>query len=345
MAQKVHPLDRLLKLEGIIGATIPYLGYVEVNLQIPGIMGYNENTVLLVILTTTYAEKVPVVVGSKIINKAMGIITKGELAKATMTWRQANSNAVMSRSLQLPLKCTRGKMPQEGAPPTTIPNPSVHRKFNPHDVKGTSIPHEGHHSSIWDHEYPWPDRHLRACMWVHVLTEPVWGPQLPVSIALAATYGRLHLESSWVPICLRKLGAYPIVVPAKVTIRKVTLANQVPLVTLPMGISGGSVSGFQKDCILDKLYLQGLEDWPENKQRQARELLARLEHLFAHSDLDLGKMPLIKHRIELSDQMPFKDCYMWLPPIFTMMWRPPSRKFWTLVPSVNHTVQGLVQWS
>ena len=32
MAWKVHPLDRLLKLEGTGGATIPYLGYVEVNL-------------------------------------------------------------------------------------------------------------------------------------------------------------------------------------------------------------------------------------------------------------------------------------------------------------------------
>ena len=32
----------------------------------------------------------------------MGLIIKGELAKATMTWRQAHFGAVMSRSLQLP---------------------------------------------------------------------------------------------------------------------------------------------------------------------------------------------------------------------------------------------------
>ena len=62
MALKVHPLDRLLKLQGTGGATIPYLGYVEVNLQILGIRGYNENIALLVILTMTYAEKVPVMV-------------------------------------------------------------------------------------------------------------------------------------------------------------------------------------------------------------------------------------------------------------------------------------------
>ena len=41
---------------------------------------------MLVILTTTYAEKVPVVVSSKIIYMAMKAIIKGELDKATETW-------------------------------------------------------------------------------------------------------------------------------------------------------------------------------------------------------------------------------------------------------------------
>ena len=50
----------------------------------------------------TFSEKTPFVVGSKIIDWAMRIITKGELTKATMTWKQANFGTVMSRSLQLP---------------------------------------------------------------------------------------------------------------------------------------------------------------------------------------------------------------------------------------------------
>ena len=43
-------------------------------------------------------------------------------------------------------------------------------------------------------------------------------------------------------------------------------------------------------------------------RKQARELLVRWEHLFANSDLDLGKTSLIKHRIELTDWTPFKEC-------------------------------------
>ena len=78
LAQEVYPLGRLLELEGTGGSIILYLGYVEVNLQIPSVKSYNEDILLLVIPTTTYSKKVPVIVGSKIINQVMGMLTKGE---------------------------------------------------------------------------------------------------------------------------------------------------------------------------------------------------------------------------------------------------------------------------
>ena len=46
-----------------------------------------------------YSEMVPFMVGSKIIDRAMDVITKGELTKVTITWRQAHFGAVMSGSL------------------------------------------------------------------------------------------------------------------------------------------------------------------------------------------------------------------------------------------------------
>ena len=98
---QIQPLGQLLELEGTRGAAIPYLRFVEVNLQIPGIKNYNEDVLLLVIPTTTYSKTVPVVVGTKIINKDLSLMTTGELAKATMTWRQTHFGAVMSGSLQL----------------------------------------------------------------------------------------------------------------------------------------------------------------------------------------------------------------------------------------------------
>ena len=98
---KIQPLGQLLELEGTGSAAIPYLRFVEVNLQILGIRRYNEDVLLLAIPTTAYTERVPVMVGSKIIDKALSCMTVGELTKATVTWQQAHFGAVMSGLLQL----------------------------------------------------------------------------------------------------------------------------------------------------------------------------------------------------------------------------------------------------
>ena len=98
---EIQPLGQLLELEGTWGAAIPYLRFVEVNLQILGIRGYNEDVLLLAIPTMTYAEGVPVMVGSKIIDRALSCMTVGELSCATVTWQQAHFGAVMSGLLQL----------------------------------------------------------------------------------------------------------------------------------------------------------------------------------------------------------------------------------------------------
>ena len=44
---EIQPLGWLLEIEGTGGAAIPYLRFVEVNLQILGIRGYNEDVLLL----------------------------------------------------------------------------------------------------------------------------------------------------------------------------------------------------------------------------------------------------------------------------------------------------------
>ena len=65
---------------------------------------------------------------------------------------------------------------------------------------------------------------------------------------------------------------------------------------------------------MEALDLQGLGEWPEPEQEQAQELLLKWECLFSHSDLDLGRTALIKHKIEVTDQMPFKEHYQCMPP-------------------------------
>ena len=200
---------------------------LEVILQIPSVKSYNEDVLLLVIPTTTYSKMVPVMIGSKIMDWAMGMMTEGELVRAMATWRQAHFGAVMCGLLQLP--CTTSKEDGEVGnelTPSPSTDPAASRRFHLDDVQGpvplgTVSIHS--HTGVWGH-----------CMQVHVLAKPSWGPQLPASVFPTATYGELHTGFSRVPISLKNLSACPIEIPAKAIFGQVTSVNWVPQVVLAM---------------------------------------------------------------------------------------------------------------
>ena len=152
-------------------------------------------------------------------------------------------------------------------------------------------------------------------MWVHVLMELMPGPQLPAAVVPTATYGGLHPGSSRVPICLHNLRTHTMEIPTKAMVGQVALANQVPLVIHPTRTTEETSNKASKAWVLEVLDLQGLAKWPESEQKQARELLLKWEHLFVHSDLDLGKTALIKHKTQLMDQTPFKEHYWCILPL------------------------------
>ena len=309
---EIQPFGRLLELEGTGGAAIPYLGFVAVNLQILGIRSYNEDVLLLAIPNTAYAKRFPVVVGSKIINNTLSCMTVGELACATATWQQAHFGAVMSGSLQLSHNSSE-KLKMENF--SVESDPVEVQKYQLDGVKGAvcttqkvTIP-------------PFQTMTIKGnagvkghCMKVHVLMEPVLGPQLLAAVVPIATYGELHPGSSRVPICLCNMSTRAVEIPAKTVVGQVIPANQVPLVVHLTRATKETTRNTPKGFILEALDLQGLKEWPESEQKQARELLLKWEHLFACNDLDLGKTALIKHKIRLTDQTPFKERYRCIPP-------------------------------
>ena len=126
-------------------------------------------------------------------------------------------------------------------------------------------------------------------MKVHVLTELVLGPQLPAAVVPITTYGELHPGSSRVPVCLHNLSACAMEIPAKTVVGQVIPANQVPLVVHPIRTAKETINKASKGWVLEALDLQCLKEWPESEQKWARELLLKWKHLFAHSDLDLGR--------------------------------------------------------
>ena len=288
------------------GAAIPYLRYVEVNQQIPGIKGYNEDVLLLVIPTMTYSKAVPIMVGTKIIDKALSIMTVGELAKATTTWRLAHFGAVMSGSLQLSCSGSGQHKVTTGAASSIHQGGTVEvQKFQLNDVKGSVHTTKKVTIPPFSTINIWVNTSVKGhCMWVHILMELTLGPQFPAVVVPTGTYRELHPGSLGVPVCLCNLSAHAVDVPTKMVVGHIVPANQVPLVVHPTRTAAETNHPAQKGWVLEALDLQGFKEWPESEQKQARELLLKWEHLFTHSDLDLGKTALTKHKITLPIKHP-----------------------------------------
>ena len=69
-----------------------------------------------------------------------------------------------------------------------------------------------------------------------------------------------------------------------------------------------------ESCILDQLDLGEISTWSVEQQQAARKLLYDYSETFSKNDLDLGKCNILKHKIQLTDQQPFKERYRRIPP-------------------------------
>ena len=270
---------------------------------------------LLVIPTTAYSKMVPVMVGSNIIDRAMSLMTKQEFAKATMKWRQAHFGGVMSGSLQLThTSSNQTRVEKEDSHSSPKDDPVEVWKLCLDNIRGPVCTTQVTISPFGTVSVHTNSSVKGHCMWVHVLMELTPGPQLPAAVVLMATYREVHLGSSRVPICLCNLSTCAMEIPTKTVVGQVAPTNQVPLVVHPTRTSEASNHKHQKGWSWRPFGLQCLKEWPKSEQKQARELLLKWEYLFACSDLDLGKTALTKHKIEVMDWMPFKQCYQCIPP-------------------------------
>ena len=77
-------------MEGSGGADVPYLGYVEVRMHIPGITSFDRDVLMLISHTTTHHhQRVSIQVGSCIIDQVTFCISEDELQSPSQSWKLA----------------------------------------------------------------------------------------------------------------------------------------------------------------------------------------------------------------------------------------------------------------
>ena len=96
---EIQPLDHLVPIEGSRGADVPYLGYVEVKMYIPGIHSFDQDVLVLISHTITCChQRVPIHIGSHIIDQVTNCISEDKLQSLSQSWKLAYMSMIISKS-------------------------------------------------------------------------------------------------------------------------------------------------------------------------------------------------------------------------------------------------------
>ena len=80
-------LESLLEIKGSGGIDVPYLGYMEVNLRVPGVKALDEDILGVIQNDSAYSAKVPVALGTLHIDMVVDQATPDKLANFGQEWQ------------------------------------------------------------------------------------------------------------------------------------------------------------------------------------------------------------------------------------------------------------------
>ena len=295
---QIKPLGDLLHVEGTSGYTVPYKGYVEANLQIPKVDQYNEDILLLVLPSNPYGRKVPVQIGTRVIDRVLQLVPDGEIIEAHEAWRRAQASvALMAGMVQVGEQPPGKRFRLEDAEgPVAASKAIIVPPFETIKVQGiTKI--RGHVKGV------------------HVMTE---APEKEYSNSVLTTraYTELKAGSTRVGVCLRNMTPRTVKIPAKTVIGRVCAANIMLPPELPKGTvrQGATLETEETENVVNQIDFEGIATWTEKDQQDAHSLMRKYAHCFSSHDLDLGRTSLIEHEIRVTDPIPFKERYRRIPP-------------------------------
>ena len=92
----------MVPIEGSGGASVPYMGYVGVRMHIPGINSLDRDVLMLISSTTTqYHQRVPIQVGSHVINQVTSCISEKELQSLSQSWKTAYVSTIILKAISV----------------------------------------------------------------------------------------------------------------------------------------------------------------------------------------------------------------------------------------------------
>ena len=145
-------------------------------------------------------------------------------------------------------------------------------------------------------------------------------PLLPLGIDVQSAYTTLAIGSNRVTVELRNNTRDWIEIRKGTPVTRMVATNQVPRVVDTISSERPkeqpTLTEAERQVILDKLDLSGLEAWPAEQAEKACGLLWEYHDIFSLEKHDMGHTNVTKHKIVLKDPdiPPFKERFRRIPP-------------------------------
>jgi transposase InsO family protein len=285
-SHRINPVQDLLELEGAGGHSLPYFGYVEVDIEIPGIIGVFE-VLLLVVPDTRYGDSVPVILGTNMLRPVMD----AEIKQHGVRWLQKTAT---KGPWQLAYRCLNFQDKQldrrngqlclvrnaEERPVVLYPNMAV-------NILGEV-----------DNRLPYS----KCLAMSQPCSESMISKDMEVTPAL---YTYDHKGDGKILIALSNPTTQTLVIQPRAKLCELhhVIKDQMSS-TSPDAIP----AKWMEDVSVN------LEALTIHQRKEVLEFLSKWEDVFSQNDLDIGITSLVKHQIHLADDTPFRQRHRRIPP-------------------------------
>ena len=296
-------------IRGLGGISVEPIGFIMMNVKVPGVEGYDEDQITIVMDDPGMTEW-PVILGTPTLYRVKEVIKESEISKLAVPWASSRVSWLMRDVL--------AKLGQ------VVVNDIANKPITPLHVDEVvrvaskcTVPPFGHkaiHGKV---------NHVLHGYKMNVMTHGLEKrlPSLPLGIDVQTVYATLADGSKRIMVVLRNNTRDWLEIKKGVPIAQMVTTNEVPKVTNLFSAERTKEQSTlteteRQDLLLEKLDLSGLEAWPQEQAEQTRSLLKEYHDIFLLEKRDMGHTNATKHKIVLKDPdtPPFKERFCRIPP-------------------------------
>ena len=270
-----------LEVECAGGNMLPYTGYIEASLQVPFLPHSDIEVPVLVVPTTEYSLKVPVVIGTNVIRQCRNMCDSDMTVPAE--WKDA---FVASQTGHIGVVKSTNKIPLKIQPNETVTISGIVRKSKQVDT---------------------------------AVTETTEGASSRIGVCPRVVKVNKDEKCERVAVRIFNISAKTLEIQPKSSLCELHEVKVLRSVD-PIQKDGKNARSYQQRAdvsaaaqLPDQINLTDSNITEEEKEK-LKDFLIKWKGIFSKDITDLGKCNLVKHQIKLTDDQPFKEPHRRIPP-------------------------------